>query len=161
MKLLRNALLSLLFASFFNSSNAIEANGFEPQKAAFQENKGQVTGTDKDRVQFVYTNENLSIFLLENGLAYQFSKPSEKGNLETFRFDLELVNANSKPIISPASSRSDYTHYYNHNALFVKHYQQVTYHDVYPNIDWVLRTTEKGINTILLFTQVERWRIFS
>jgi hypothetical protein len=79
MKLLRNALLSLLFASFFNSSNAIEANGFEPQKAAFQENKGQVTGTDKDRVQFVYTNENLSIFLLENGLAYQFSKPSDKG----------------------------------------------------------------------------------
>jgi hypothetical protein len=145
MKLLRNALLSLLFASFFNSSNAIEANGFEPQKAAFQENKGQVTGTDKDRVQFVYTNENLSIFLLENGLAYQFSKPSEKGNLETFRFDLELVNANSKPIISTASSRSDYTHYYNHNALFVKHYQQVTYHDVYPNIDWVLRTTDKGI----------------
>src|SRR5690606_2859264 len=32
----------------------------------------------------------------------------------------------------------DYVNFYNRNTLDVHHFQKVTYHDIYPGIDWVI-----------------------
>jgi hypothetical protein len=132
------------------------------QHAAFEENKGQVTGEDAEKVKFTYKDKGLSIFLLNNGIAYQFSKthypadyvqldkftnPEERAKIdalrkdirtETYRMDIRLIGANPQPHITTEGKSNDYTHYYNHDALEVYHYSKVTYHNVYPHIDWVL-----------------------
>ncbi|MFN5784781.1 MAG: SBBP repeat-containing protein, partial [Flavobacteriia bacterium] len=39
----------------------------------------------------------------------------------------------------------DYINYYNRNTLDVHSYEKVIYHDIYPNIDWVIYTNEEGL----------------
>ncbi len=132
------------------------------QHTAFEENKGQVTGEDAEKVKFTYRDKGLSIFLLNNGIAYQFNKthypagyaqldkfakPEERAKMdalrkdirtETYRMDMRLIGANPQPHISTEGKSNDYTHYYTHVALGVHHYSKVTYHNVYPHIDWVI-----------------------
>jgi len=56
--------------------------------------------------------------------------------------DMLLEGANSNARITTEGRSADYTQYYNHDALDVHTYTRVTYHDVYPGIDWVVYTTE-------------------
>jgi hypothetical protein len=129
---------------------------------AFEENKGQVTGADAKNVKFVFKDGNLSMFLMQTGIAYQFHKvtypegykPLDKFasaeerlkierlqsqiQTETYRMDVELEGANPNPKIKTEGKSEDYIQYYNHNALDVRSYQKVTYYEVYPNIDWVV-----------------------
>jgi hypothetical protein len=137
-------------------------------RAAFEENKGQVTGEDAQKVRYFYKEGSLSMFLLPTGLAYQFNQthypdgykhldkfaePEEREKMEelaknirieTYRMDIELLGANPNPRISTDGKSQDYTQYYNHNALNVHNYSKITYHEVYPNIDWVLYKTNAG-----------------
>jgi hypothetical protein len=46
----------------------------QSQQVGFEENKGQITGQDATRVKYSYKAKGLSVFLLNNGIAYQFSK---------------------------------------------------------------------------------------
>jgi uncharacterized protein YjdB len=132
------------------------------QEAFFEENKGQVTGKDSLRVKFTYKNNGASVFLLNNGLAYQFSKTNypegyrdllasveensrekllelrKKIRVETYRMDVELVGANQNTKITTEGKSQDYIQYYNHKALNVHSYSKITYHEVYPYIDWVI-----------------------
>jgi hypothetical protein len=129
---------------------------------AFEENKGQVTGADGKNVKFVFKEGNLSMFLMQSGIAYQFNKvtypegykPLDKFasaeerlkierlqsqiQTETYRMDVHLEGANPNPTIKKEGRSDDYIQYYNHNALDVRSYQKVTYYEVYPNIDWVV-----------------------
>jgi hypothetical protein len=41
---------------------------------AFEENKGQVTGSDAKNVKFAFKDGNLTMFLMQAGIAYQFHK---------------------------------------------------------------------------------------
>lgn len=141
--------------------------------AGFEENKGQVRSTDGAAAPYVryrLSENNTQIFLLENGIAYQFSRthyaqnsleartheridrPSarqmgsgEEVRLETYRMDMVLEGANPNARISTEGMSEDYTQYYNHDALDVRSYSKVTYHDIYPGIDWVVYTTVKGM----------------
>ena len=142
--------------------------------AGFEENKGQVRTTAGEAapyVRFRLIKGNTQIFLLENGIAYQFthvhhSHTSEMGlnetrtdrrgtpgmgskdeqvRLETFRMDMVLDGADPHTSITTEGRSDDHTHYYNHDAIDVRTYGKVTYHDVYPGIDWVVYTTEKGM----------------
>ncbi len=139
------------------------------ESSAFEENKGQVTGAEANQVQFIYKTNGLNIFLLNDGLTYQFQKihypdgynPPHKfakndeiekmqklENLirtETYRMDVKLLNSNSSAIITTEGKSSDYIQYYNHNALDVHSYSKVIYHDVYPNIDWVVYKTSESL----------------
>jgi hypothetical protein len=129
---------------------------------AFEENKGQVTGSDAKNVKFVFKEGNLSMFLMQAGIVYQFNKvtypegykPLDKFasaeerlkterlqsqiQTETYRMDVRLEGANPNPTIKKEGRSEDYIQYYNHNALDVRSYQKVTYYEVYPNIDWVV-----------------------
>lgn len=142
---------------------------FESQQIAFEENKGQIIGDDASNVKFIYKDNGLSIFLLKNGLAYQFNKthyPDDYKHLdkfikskefenmevlqkdtrtETYRMDVYLEGANSNARITTEGKSLDYVQYYNHNALEVHSYTKIIYHDVYPYIDWVIYKTNKYI----------------
>ncbi len=138
-----------------------------PEKTGlnFTQNLGQVTGFDQKRhpeVKFHATQKGVDIFLLETGLAYQFrrvysapakkfsplskksdeateiQKANEQMRTETYRTDLVLVNANKNARITSEGMSDDYENYYNHDVLNVHSYSKVTYHEVYPGIDWVI-----------------------
>ena len=134
----------------------------ESNRIYFEENKGQVTGEDASKVKFTYNSGGLSVFVLDNGISYQFTKihypegysspsksatPEErtKSDLlekdirkETYRMDVVLKNANPSPRITTQGKSSDYTQYYTQNSLDVHHYSMIISHNVYPNIDWVI-----------------------
>ncbi len=140
----------------------------------FEENKGQVVRTDGSPatdVRFRLAQGNTRIFLLNAGIAFQFQQvhlpdglaemlASSTGALdqdarmetlqkevlvESFRMDMHLEGADPAARISMGEPSTDIIHYYTHNALNVHRYSEVTYHDVYPGIDWVLRTTAQGM----------------
>lgn len=144
------------------------------QPCHFEENKGQVRYTDgreAPEVRFRLERGGTQVFLLEDGIAWQFShrhypegyrellakgmggsaKVSELAalsgavQLETYRMDMRLLHAAPSPKVSVEGSSSDYLNYYKYGALRVRHYERVTYHEVYPGIDWVIYTTEKGM----------------
>jgi hypothetical protein len=155
-----------LFSSYAYASKNIDLkkaqNMMQKSTWAFEENKGQVTGADGKNVKFVFKDGNLSMFLMQTGIAYQFHKvtypegykPLDKFasmeehekmeklqsqiQTETYRMDVILEGANPNPKIKTEGKSSDYIQYYNHNALDVRSYQKVTYYEVYPHIDWVV-----------------------
>jgi hypothetical protein len=167
-------ILSLLSSYAFATKNTdLQKAQKMMQKSswAFEENKGQVTGSDAKNVKFVFKDGNLSMFLMQSGIAYQFNKvtypegykPLDKFasaeerikierlqsqiQTETYRMDVNLEGANPNPTIKKEGRSDDYIQYYNHNALDVRSYQKVTYYEVYPNIDWVVYVNKNaGVN---------------
>lgn len=170
--------LGCLFSSLLANGNTLmfpaEASSFHSQQASFEENKGQVRTTNGDAAPFVryrLSQGNTHIFLLENGIAYQFSRTHypegyeriaadavhdpirqiemdalhDDIRLETYRMDMLLEGANPDPHITAEGRSSDYTNYYTHDVLDVRTYTRVTYHEVWPGIDWVNYITEKGM----------------
>jgi hypothetical protein len=156
----------MLFA-LNNDSRSVAAVGFE-------ENKGQVTTTDgvpATDVRFRYAQGATSIFLLRNGIAYQFNRrhrpegmealeqearhaPTEhvdlhamreQVRLETYRMDMLLEGADPDAAVSTEGRSADHTNYYTHDVLDVHTYTRITYHEVYPGIDWVVYTTDAGL----------------
>ncbi len=138
----------------------------------FEENKGQIrtlSGEPAPYVRYRYRAGGTAIYLLDRGIAYQFdrfhqlpggSEPSyfqdaRSGDpftgtsnpigLETFRMDMELEGAHPAAFITTEGRSTAYFNYYTHDALDVHLYQTVIYHEVYPGIDWVVRTTPTGI----------------
>ena len=134
-------------------------------QSTFEENKGQVTGVDASKVKYFFKDKDLSIFLLNDGLAYQFNRthypdgyknidkfatPEEMEKMEalqkdirieSYRMDVRLIGANLNARITAEGKSQDYVQYYNQNALDVHSYSKITYHNVYPNIDWVIYKT--------------------
>lgn len=165
---------SICFARGANDNNnpitMAKATGLlQSSRWAFEENKGQVTGDDAPRVKFMLREGGLSLFLMDNGITYQFSRihypegykhpdkfasheEREKMDaiakdirIETHRMDVTLKGANPDAKITTEGRSADYIQYYNHNALDVHSYSGVTYHDVYPNIDWVIYQKEGAV----------------
>lgn len=71
---------------------------------------------------------------------------------ETYRMDMLLEGANTHTRMTTEGKSRDYTRYYNHSGSSpeqpvpdVYTYTTLTYHDVYPGIDWVLYTTKHGM----------------
>ncbi|CAA6822401.1 MAG: 3-ketoacyl-CoA thiolase (EC @ Acetyl-CoA acetyltransferase (EC, partial [uncultured Aureispira sp.] len=157
-----------------NTANLAQASSFAAQhKTAFEENKGQVWNTEgktATNVKYHFQEKGIDIFMLPTGLAYQFTKihypagyeANSKGILsqeeeaaqealraqirtETYRMDMELVDANPNATIIADGESKDYVQYYNRNALDVHSFKKLTYQGVYPGIDWVIYTTDKGL----------------
>jgi hypothetical protein len=128
----------------------------------FNENKGQVKdfrGKAMPEVKFVLDAGGLQVFLLPHGLAYQFThiqreatasdgkplypkhllRPGDVKSIETARVDIKLKGGNPYPRITARGRSADYLNYYSSNVFDVHSYTEVTYHEVYPGIDWVLR----------------------
>ncbi len=149
------------------------AGAEQSQNISFTENKGQVMGYDQSlhpEVKYSFQQAGTQIFLLEKGIAYQFTKVHQpKGyselmrdksatkdfeklqkmqkdiRVETFRMDMSLVGANSNAEITREGKSEDYTNFYNLNVLDVYSFSKITYHDIYPGIDWVVYANEQSI----------------
>ena len=140
--------------------------------AGFEENKGQILNHQQQaapQVHFQFQQSNTTVFLLSTGLAYQFEQVhypkgyahntqqlspeqlaqqlqlEQQVQVETYRMDMELVNAHPNPAIVTEGKSSSYNHYYNKNILDGHSYSKVIYKEVYPGIDWVIYTTNQGI----------------
>ncbi len=163
--------LALLIALF--TMGSIEANtslsnysdlavgAFKTESFAFEENMGQVSGKDANRVKFRLNTGSGSIFLLNNAISYQFLQIEQaekasgvfdafdgniKGmNFSTHRMDMQLIGANENPRISKLDAQNHYTRYSTTDLEKVYTYEKVIYHDIYPNIDWVFFINETGI----------------
>ncbi|MCP4437782.1 MAG: T9SS type A sorting domain-containing protein [Aureispira sp.] len=176
MKTLSILLQLLLFSVYLNAQKANQGLAFmnkhSATKATFEENKGQVwsmQGASAGNVQYHLKQEGIDIFLLETGIAYQFSKThypegyqhdqrllsleelkeqellEEQIRIETYRMDMSLINANPKAEIIAEGVSEDYVNYYNRNSLAVQSFQKLTYQEIYPGIDWVIYTTANGL----------------
>lgn len=138
----------LLFLVYFSISNVQAQHLSKPFQSesvpGFEENKGQVTGTDANKVKFILKEKNLTVFLMDDGIAYQFIKPnsSNKNELdaETHRMDIKLegINEDSKII---TVNRNDGKNFYHHeNTIEINSYKKIVYRNIYPNIDWEIYT---------------------
>jgi hypothetical protein len=155
-------------------NSSFDRAGFITVTRGFEENKGQVTTTAGDPapiVRFRLRDGNTNVFLLGNGIAYQFNKahyPARPAGQErdgsnwpggmrlhgamrmqpfweTYRMDVILEGADTNACITTDHRSLDFTQYYNHGALEVHTYTDVTYHEVYPGIDWVVHATAEGM----------------
>jgi hypothetical protein len=169
---LNNSLLVailFLFPVFFSSVAAkdIRLLNRSLTKNGFEENIGQVQGNDAHKVRFALSSSGTKVFLLDDGIAYQFNRwsgsdaienhfgqglsdlfqksSSETSTLETYRMDLRLIGANENAKVIAEHKFSERINYFNQNVSGVSKFGKVTYVDIYPNIDWVVYTTKEGI----------------
>lgn len=135
---------------------------FGNQNKTFEQNKGQMGGKDGKNVKYFLKNGSMTFYLLSNGISYQFTKNklpnggkmnenmlspeeilknlgnSEKIKTETYRMDMILQNSNPNAKITTENPETSVINYLNKNVLDVKRFSQITYHEIYPNIDWVI-----------------------
>jgi hypothetical protein len=156
-----------VFCSLFMSvaTFSLSANSKKPEASPmpstlckFEENRGQIrdfTGILSSNVKFVHNTAHFGAFLFDWGLAYQFTKASrsifninrsrilfqatnDSIQYETFRVNMHFVDANEAPTITTEGKSSDFINYYNTGTLDVHRYEKITYHNLYPGIDWVV-----------------------
>lgn len=172
---MRTYITLIILLAFFGKNSATNAvvkekHGFDyfslDLGRGFTENKGQILAYDQtlqNDVKFEFRRGGTTIYLLENGIAYQFTKKSypqgyfnilkeqnvignreklkqvsEQIKTETYRMDMVLQGANPNAEILTEGKSEDYINYYNRNALDVHHYNSITYRNIYPGIDWVI-----------------------
>ncbi|MBU3742451.1 MAG: hypothetical protein FGM24_09240, partial [Candidatus Kapabacteria bacterium] len=150
-----------------------------PANRAYIENRGQIGdqhGMPNHDVRFLITRPGLNIQLRNNGFSYDSyivercelpadstermlpskfrDRPAEEITYHFHRVDIDLVNANPKPMITATGASQDYLNYYTHiteqvhgeqGATDVRGYARVTYHDVWPGIDmeWFMDDQER------------------
>lgn len=169
----RMAVLTMAFVANTTQGAPLRSDK-RPTSSGFEENKGQLRTMDGRPASFVryrLTQGGTSVFLLGNGIAYQFTRvhaiedaeakdrstdpdplnavdieaSQKKRRIETYRMDVLLDGADPHAPITTEHPTDERLHYYTHDALDVRAYHRVIYHDVYSGIDWVVRTTEHGV----------------
>ncbi|TAL69352.1 MAG: hypothetical protein EPN82_07355, partial [Bacteroidetes bacterium] len=167
---------SNLQARIINGSTTDLANKLiDNEKPGFWENKGQLPdqrGKEHHNILYYYDSPNLSIYLKNIGMSYEFHtyvrKLKDKKDvnriqnsyptrfyepynkiLKTHNVDIDFVGANKTPKIVTEGISEDYNNYYGSNyhpegITFVHHYQKVTYKNIYPNIDLVYYVNRKN-----------------
>ena len=153
-----NFRLTLLVQSFFLSLSIYANIDDNNMKFNFEENKGQIKDDSgyTNTIKFKLSSDEFNIFITATGLTYQYEKsnineiskiihlqPNDFDDtnpiqIETHRVDLRLLNSNNNPHISKLGKSSDYLNYYTHNIEGVFNYEKLIFHEVYPNIDWIL-----------------------
>lgn len=128
----------------------------------FIENVGQITDQhlkQRKDVRFKLQQENFTVLLSDKGIHYQWNKaegidPQNLRNHTAFqvnhyRMDVELIGANPKAEIISGQQASYYERYYlEHLGLkgqTARAFEQVTYKDIYPGIDWVLYVSKDKV----------------
>lgn len=123
-------------------------------KCAFVENAGQITdqyGTYRDDIDFKTGSKGISLFIGSGHMHYQWYRNVYEGGelayVTTYRLDVALENANPNAEIvyeNPIDYYEKYYTQYTQNAT-AHSYEKITYKNIYPGIDWVLKNSEGGI----------------
>ncbi|MFN4080918.1 MAG: SBBP repeat-containing protein, partial [Saprospiraceae bacterium] len=116
---------------------------FQAQSACgFIENKGQILDQSgrlaKDVAFLLPLGNGLNVQLRHAGFSYDTYAPTDKGGKEFqfHRIDIEWLGGNPNPDISTGAPAPDLLHFFGaRQAAEVRHFQKITYHDIYPGID--------------------------
>lgn len=149
----------------------------DKQSLHFVENKGQIhdqNNNPRNDIQFSIPGKNMSLFVGNGQLHYQFYKVNKAGfrpgkkaadvgkkatatEYSLYRMDVELVGANMNGSIVKEQPQEYTQRYYTisgnrsnslrqEQAGIVAHsFNKIVYKDVYPNIDWVMYTKDNGV----------------
>ena len=100
----------------------------------------------KDNDRKIYSNK-------KNGKFCRFYQKMDSGGWKSHRIDVEFINANLKPDIIPQNKSEDYLNYYTigtsaDNATKIHYYKEITYKNIYPNIDIVFMADDNNRNSV-------------
>ncbi len=113
----------------------------------FVENKGQIRdqkGQKRNDIDFAVTGKGLRIFIGKGTMHYQFLK-AEDGKVASYRMDVALIGANKKATLVTGEKLSFFEQYYSgKDNIAAGSFQQITYKEVYPGIDWVFYFNASG-----------------
>jgi len=135
----------------------------------FTENRGQIVDTKGElRPDILYTASagGVNVYFAKNRVSYVFTKVhgsisewvkndgmSHDGHatpptVERYRMDMELIGANPAAAISASEQMDGLDNYYlahcPDGVTGVRSFSKLLYRDIYPDIDMVLRSTERG-----------------
>ena len=135
----------------------------------FVENKGQVVDHNQNfhpEVKYYHSSSNASVYFQSDRVVYnlikidkvdealysdnQFAYKEALSNRKAtyYRMDLVFQNANSNIDISTGEKTQGVTHFYlnkRNGIRDVKTFKSIQYNEVYPNVDIVFHTSEKGM----------------
>jgi len=119
---------------------------------AFFENAGQVRdqgGQARPDVQFVFSAPGFSFFIGPGKMIWQFTKVNARGGAVIYhRVEATFLNANTKALYSTGSPMQAIKHYYlpglGRGGAHARSFDKITYHDLYPDIDWEVYLNEAG-----------------
>ncbi|MFH0895942.1 MAG: gliding motility-associated C-terminal domain-containing protein [Bacteroidota bacterium] len=151
---------------------AISVNATE-QKPNFVENKGQIAdgkGNLQPDVLFKAKLGDVTLFFKKDAIVYLFTKfetiPTEQSKearlkkeemrarmLETkpmlYRMDLKFIDANPTATVTASGEQKEVSNYYLAHCpkgiTGVRHFEKITYKNIYPGIDIVYFFTDKGL----------------
>ncbi|MDG2431738.1 T9SS type B sorting domain-containing protein, partial [Flavobacterium sp.] len=162
-------LLLTVIPSFAQSKN---------QSIGFMENRGQIIdqkGKTNLAVKFLLNSNGLNVQLRKNGFSYDIyevkrttsvpfeilNRIPEKEKKETednfeyvfHRVDIDFVNSNSNVVFIKEQESNDFDNYYNipnipEGVLGVHSFKQITYKNIYPNIDVVFTIPADATKTV-------------
>lgn len=135
---------------------------------AFRENNGQFIDDQQRAIPGVFfksSGKRSDLWLTETGVTYVFKRSQvlnenlksakktlvnsdkEVININWSRVDMELVGAtiDKTKMIKENQSYGDINYYMGNRSITVKDYQKITFTNVYPNIDWVVKSDENGM----------------
>ena len=174
-------LLAAIFTGFMSRSQQMQTIGGSTVSHGFIENKGQIrdqNGRPNNSVAYLFNSGSFNMELTKNGFSYEvftvvrdrqmdeagFIKPndadSKPGDDEriasSHRVDVEFIGKNEKAVMIPSHENSFHYNFYiapvdQHRIENVKSFQQVTYKDLYPNIDMVVSADGDEDNTELKY----------
>lgn len=152
-------LLIFLVVLFF--ANIVFCNETDKKSLKFIENKGQWV----NNVLFKTNIKTGSAFIEKDGIVFNLSDrnkgcshdhKSESNSCESKKiinnhaFKLRLINSNNNSIISPKNESKEYYNFFIGNdkskwASNIKAYSEITYNQIYNNIDWKIYSQEGNI----------------
>ncbi|SKA32793.1 Por secretion system C-terminal sorting domain-containing protein [Chitinophaga eiseniae] len=146
-------ILLLLSALQAHSRSSHPLPGQFRRPAYFIENKGQVTDQwrqGRTDIDFkLRASKELTIFIGSGKILYQWTAWGRVQGPSALMYRMEVKLAGARPGVLPAATeqrpyREEYYLPGVASGMVAQAYSEVTYKDVYPHIDWVLRMTEDG-----------------
>ncbi len=154
----------VLLLSGSSLSFATPANSWAAHPLSFVENKGQITDqfgqARRDIGYKLAASGGINVFIAPGAIHYQFAQPDApltpnavKGDkthernraCTMYRMDVELIGANLNAVAMASDRQDYYERYYTPSVpaegVVASAFNKVTYHNVYPHIDWVVYTT--------------------
>jgi hypothetical protein len=139
---MNNKTLTILFVilSCFKSLTTKAKN-----EIFFVQNVGQIHdqyGKPRKDIDFVlHATDGLNIFIGRNKINYQFIE-----GLQAQRIEAGLVGASNKAQATAAEQQGYYENHYHNSKLLgrAKSYKKITYKNIYPHIDWVLKINDNN-----------------
>lgn len=148
-----------IFAANSQQEIAAERLFQEKGKIKFTENKGQLVDQQNNilpHILFSSTHKNVHIYLTKTGIQYVWLKAdpeqivgSKTKGLAAYQLRLELTGANPEPLVVTEYPAPDFENFYlphcPQGITQVRGYQKVTYKNVYPFVDFVVYSHDKGL----------------